>query len=257
MKRIGNALAYAVLLAILIAIYLVFSFGNDTMATGMQSQNLGAYFNGKEYIQINHTVNGNFTAVLWVKYANANSLGVMVASGIGENEHSAWYVGDGGEVANKTACGVFSDQKIGSYTAGWRFATIPQLPPNAWYQIACVYNLTSVSLYVDGNLVNSTPTPYAATNASIMQIGKRTSTFYLNSTQPTFAYFTGSMANIQVYRRALSEGSIFALYKEGMGGVPLANASIYVPLAHANMTPGSSVQYYVNGSLSEAVVKSA
>ncbi len=256
MKRIGKAFAYVILLAILISAYLIFSFGKDLIFAAKPGQNKGTYFNGKEYIQINHTVTGNFTAVLWAKYSTANSLGVMLASGIGENEHSAWYIGDGGEITNKTACGIFSDQRIGNYTAGWRFAAIPQLPPGNWYQIACVYNKTAVSLYVDGRLVNYTPTPYAITNASIIQIGKRTSTFYINGKIPSFVYFTGYLENIQIYDKALNASSVLALYNLGIGGRPISNVTIYVPLANAALSIGKSIPYYINNTLSYAAVLS-
>ncbi|MGC8629056.1 MAG: LamG domain-containing protein [Candidatus Micrarchaeia archaeon] len=248
MKRIGKAFVYAILLAILILAYLIFSFGKDLIFAAEQGQNKGTYFNGKEYIQINHTVTGNFTAVLWTKYSTANSLGVMLASGIGENEHSAWYIGDGGEITNKTACGIFSDQLIGKYTAGWRFASIPQLPPGNWYQIACVYNKTAVSLYVDGRLVNYTPTPYTITNSSIIQIGKRTSTFYLNGTVPSFAYFTGWITNVQIYNRALSAKDVAMLYNSGRLSKPISNCSFFIPLNRSYALNGS-VPYYFNGKL--------
>ncbi|MGC9037313.1 MAG: LamG domain-containing protein [Candidatus Micrarchaeia archaeon] len=187
----------------------------------------GEYFNGSAYIQLNASVTGNFTVVTWVNYAHANTLGVIVSGGVGNNQHSGWYLGDGGEITNKTACGIFSNERVGNYTAGWRFAAINQLEPGKWYQLACVYNGSSVALYVDGKLANATQTPYRMLNTSIIQIGKRTSTFYLNRSVPTFAYFNGYIANLQVYPLALTQNEIMELYEDGIKSKPLSRTLVY------------------------------
>ncbi len=187
----------------------------------------GKYFNGSTYLQLNASITNNFTIVTWVKYEYANTLGVIAAGGVGNNQHSGWYLGDGGEITNKTACGIFSDERVGNYTAGWRFAEINQLEPGKWYQLACVYNGSFVALYVDGKLANSTQTPYRMLNTSIIQIGKRTSTFYLNGSVPTFAYFTGYIANLQVYPLPLTQNEIMELYEGGIKSKPLSGVLIY------------------------------
>ncbi|MEM3181147.1 MAG: LamG domain-containing protein [Candidatus Micrarchaeaceae archaeon] len=224
----------------------------------LNSGNIGSYFNGSSYVLINNTVNGNFSALLWADYASQNSIGVLLSSGVGENEHSAWYIGDGGELLNKTACGIFSNQKTyGNFTAGWRFAAIPQLEPGHWYQIACVYNSSSVSLFVNGTMVARTNTNYTIEHANIIEIGKRTSTFYLNGTVPTYAYYKGYIENIQVYARALSQKEISRLYKEGPAGKPLENVSIYVPLAGVKTNKGALVPYFLRGIELEGSVEYA
>jgi hypothetical protein len=237
-------LIFIFLLAIIF--FISFSFNKSI---GTNDTNIsGVYFNGNSYIPINNTVNGNFTAVMWVKYINANSLGVILSSGVGNNEHSKWYVGDGGEIINKTACGIFSNQKIGNYTAGWSFAEINQLKPNIWYQITCRYNGSYISLYINGSIVNSTRTKYPPIKSNILEIGKRTSIFYLNGNMPIYAYFNGYISNIQVYNASLSIADIQKLYFNRINGPPFQNVNIYLPLTNLSRE-NSGIIYYVNGNI--------
>ncbi len=242
--RTGTRAAAALVLAAAFVVLLALHSHTPSFVAGTLSG--AAYFNGSTYVMLNNTVNGNFTAAVWVKYESDNPIGVILSSGVGENEHSAWYIGSGGEVVGKTACGVFSNQKVGNYTAGWRFASANELAPGAWHQVVCVYNTSSVSLYIDGSFVASEPSPYPLVHANIMEIGKRTSTFYLNGTVQTFAYFNGSIANVQVYSSALGPAGISELYKEGMSAQPFSNVSIYVPL-NQGLHAGGSVKYYYHG----------
>ncbi len=198
---------------------------------GMQGVKNGMYFNGSYYLLLNKTVNGNFTVSVWLEYKSFNGTGVAISQGIGENEHSLFYLGTGGEIANVTSCGVFSDERTaGNYTAGWRFASVPFVGTGSWHNIVCRYNTTNVSIYVDGVLMNSTATPYAISASRIIELGKRTSTFYLNGTIPTFAYFNGYMSDVQIYNRSLTSSEIRGIYDEGISGAPISGVSIYMPL---------------------------
>jgi hypothetical protein len=197
----------------------------------------GAYFNGHTYLLINTSFTGNFTFVAWVYYKSFNGTGVVASQGIGEGTHSTWYFGTGGEIPNRTMCGVFSDERVqGNYTAGWRFTTAPFIGTGSWHMVACVYNKTSISMYINGTLVNTTATPYNVYGQKIIEIGKRTSTFYLNGNEPTFAYFNGYLENTEFYNTPLGSKSISMLYSRGISGEPFSNVSLYIPLKSSNMT---------------------
>jgi len=191
------------------------------------AQSTATFFNGSTYLLINSSFS-NFTFVTWVDYTKFNGIGVIASQGEGEGIHSTWYVGAGGEVTNVTACGIFSDEKVGNYTAGWRFATARFIGLDSWHQVACVYNGSYISIYLDGKFVNKTATPYNVFGEKIIEIGKRTSYFYIDD-KPTYAYFTGYLKNAQFYNKPLGAGAIAALYRSGMNGKPFENVSLYLP----------------------------
>ncbi len=194
----------------------------------------GMLFNGSRYLLYNASVNGNFTVSVWLNYSEFNGTGVAVAQGIGENEHSDWYVGTGGEVGPKTTCGVFSDERVeGNYTAGWRFAEAPFIGTHKWHNIICVYNGTYITMYIDGRLANVTATPYSMAVGRIIEVGKRTSTFYINGSQ-TFAPFFGRLANLQVYDNAVNSSGAARIYKLGISGKPWTEATFYMPMTNSS-----------------------
>ena len=171
------------------------------------------YFNGTTYYSSNRIISGNFTVVAHVNFL---SPGVLISQGIGNNSHAEWYLGIGGETGGKLGFGVFSNASTGSGTTfGWRFATA-NVMYNKWYYVAGVYNTTNVSLYVNGSMVASTPTPYAPINGShVIFIGRRTSAFYVlpmhvlpkvgdNPPVPTRPVLMKVAANINVSTMAIT-----------------------------------------------------
>jgi|GEM_PF-1441443 len=192
----------------------------------------GMSFNGSSYLVADTSINSNFTVSIWLNYSEFNGTGVAVAQGVGENEHSDWYVGTGGEVGPKTTCGIFSDVIVqGNYTAGWKFAESSFVGLHKWHNIVCVYNGSYIAMYIDGKFVNGTATPYAMAKGSIIEIGKRTSTFYINGKQ-TFAPFFGNMSNLQIYSRALNSSEVEKIYSHGISGKPVEEAAFYMPLSN-------------------------
>lgn len=167
------------------------------------------YFNGTTYYSSNRIISGNFTVVAHVNFL---SPGVLISQGIGNNSHAEWYLGIGGETGGKLGFGVFSNASTGSGTTfGWRFATA-NVMYNKWYYVAGVYNTTNVSLYVNGSMMASTPTPYAPINGShVIFIGRRTSAFYVNGIS-TFEYFNGYADDIEIFNSSLSSRQLSELY---------------------------------------------
>lgn len=228
----GYAAAAALVLGLLIMlIYLYGAKQSITEFIGMNSSSAnvpttapvvyGAYFDGNEYIALNGSVSGNFTVSVWANYSAMSGTGVLVSGGMAEGSHSVWYVGTGGEVQGVTSCGVFSDFATApNYTAGWRFASVPFIGTGEWHQITCTYNTSDISIYVDGVLRGTTPTPYPVYGARITDVGKRTSDFYINGT-PTQAYYNGFMANVQIYNKSLGQSEVKSLYEGGISARPM------------------------------------
>ena len=90
-----------------------------------------------------------------------------------------------------------------------------------WHQVIAVFQGNERYLYLDGSLVqaNSASDNYANTGNN--QIGAQCATLMACT-----MYFTGNIANVQVYNTSLSAGQAGALYSEGLGGFPLSNATL-------------------------------
>ncbi|MEM0094907.1 MAG: hypothetical protein QXX74_03220, partial [Candidatus Micrarchaeaceae archaeon] len=86
------------------AAYVIIAIATSILVASLMAyalkNNQYLYFNGHEYLLVNKSVQGNFTVSAWLYYAHFNGTGVAVSEGIGENEHSIWYMGTGGEVPN-------------------------------------------------------------------------------------------------------------------------------------------------------------
>ena len=230
--RIKRKHAYVALVAIaaIAFIVLVTYFSYNKINTAQ-----GAYFSGANYALLNKSINGNFTVSAWVYYTRFNGTGIVLSEGVGENEHSSFYMGSGGEMPTKTVCGVFSNYDVGKgMTAGWRFASTEFVGTGKWVNIACRYNGTSIAIFIDGRFENSTSTPYPVLNAKIIEIGKRTSTFYQDN-MPTMNPMTGFVADVQFYNTSLNNSDIKKIFNDGIDGAPISENVIFIPFNKSNM----------------------
>ncbi len=93
------------------------------------------------------------------------------------------------------------------------------LVPNKWYQIVAVANQTNntYSLYINGAKQFTNTFKGTLEAATSFNIGLFS---YQN------AYFPGSIKNVQIYKNAISYGTIKALYLEGVNGGPLNNSNL-------------------------------
>jgi hypothetical protein len=87
-------------------------------------------------------------------------------------------------------------------------------PTNRWYFLAFTFNGVAGTLYVNGVSVNSL-TPAASPDTIWAQPG-----FFIGSNSAG-NYFSGSMADVQLYNISLPSSYIGFLYKEGIAGVPV------------------------------------
>ncbi len=119
------------------------------------------------------------------------------------------------------------------------------LVPNKWYQIVAVANQTNntYSLYINGAKQFTNTFKGTLEAATSFNIGLFS---YQN------AYFPGSIKNVQIYKNAISYGTIKALYLEGVNGGPLNNSNLvgWWPLdGNANDYSGNGnngTAYYLN-----------
>ncbi len=118
------------------------------------------------------------------------------------------------------------------------------LPLNNWYLAGVTYDGANVRFYLNGALVGSP----VATTGTITYVA---TTFEIGKTFGTNYYFSGNIADAQVYGSVLSQASFNSLYSEGVTGLPLtANLVGWWPL-NGNATDYSG---YNNNGLSNNVI---
>ncbi len=117
--------------------------------------------------------------------------------------------------------------------------TSATVPLNKWTNIVVTSNGKNVLTYENGVYIGSLPGANVTNyNATSLVIGAR-------SAQGTpYTYFNGSMVNLQIYAKTLSSSQVLQLYKEGIYGGPLDNASI----AAWWLLSGSTTDYSGNGN---------
>ena len=77
-----------------------------------------------------------------------------------------------------------------------------------WYHIACTYDGSIVSIYVDGELQNS------ASQSGLLKVSSQHILAGANSTSPPSGFFHGAIDDIRIWNRALSESEIQDLQYE-------------------------------------------
>lgn len=91
---------------------------------------------------------------------------------------------------------------------------------NTWYLLVATYDGTTENIYING-VQAATPVVYGNTlaiNSEPVKFGS-VSTAQLPCGSQEF--FTGGIANVQIYNASLSASEIQALYLEGIGGAPV------------------------------------
>ena len=171
-----------------------------------------AQFNGQSsYISTGYAVtlsNTVWTLAAWMDPANLDQLGIVVENGW-DNGGAAtsgygFGIGNGEGGTGSQLQGLFSD--VAWIGTGYTFPSA-----NKWYDVVMTRNQSGItSFYVDGV---KTPDDSSATP-------KVPNDTYIGS-DTGLRYFSGSIANVQIYNATLSSNDIKALYQEGIGGAPI------------------------------------
>lgn len=185
--------------------------GTLTNGTAFSFIDNSMFFDGtNDYVDVANTgtqfqfANTTFTVSLWIKTSSSTG-GVIVSKGATASTAGWLFQFD--------AAGTVSGTTKGSDgTNTYNRTSTATVNNNTWKNIVAVYttNTTTlgsntISIYVDGVLSNGTGTLGGlvyATTADTIQIGRR----------PTGAYWSGSIANIQIYSRALTAAEILNNY---------------------------------------------
>ncbi len=167
-----------------------------------------ASFNGKSSYAIIPNIteleSNSFTWSIWIYPTswNPNNGGLLGQSNSGNKA----YIIEQGTTTNPKI--QFSND------GGGGSSTYVNVLYSKWQNIVGTYNYTSgiMDLYLDGVLVDTVKNNPESRISGATYIG-----YFPNSGN----YFNGSMANVQIYNKALSANQITALYQEGIGGDPI------------------------------------
>jgi len=99
----------------------------------------------------------------------------------------------------------------------YRFATSTSTVNDGnWYNIVGTYNVAnSLSIYINGANQQNTAITNLYGNPSNTLIGLQ------DTASGAKQYFSGQIANVQIYNTSLSANQVQALYLEGIGGAPM------------------------------------
>jgi hypothetical protein len=206
--------------------------GATLTADRFGNANNAYYFNGySSYISINPsaiTYNNGLTISLWVKVESSYSnVQFFVSKGdddvaghfhLGYNESAGTFIGD-----------------INGLYNGLNSASSFQFQQTRWRHIVFTSNNQSLKMYIDGNLNSTYTNPESiATLSSQILFGKHSKSLY--------PYYTsGSLDDIRIYNRALSEQEVTEMYNESV-------LSVEITPTNNNTSTNNNVQFIASAN---------
>jgi hypothetical protein len=150
------------------------------------------------------------TISTWVKAENSLQVGIL-SKGEYTNNTSHWSY----ELLRDTSGGIYASVYPNDGTAAGRIevGSAGQITNSIWNHVTYVWDsIGYIKIYINGTLVkhviSGVPTQMASTDYPLY-IGRRYNTSFTYNTN----WFYGSMDDIRLYNRALSESEIQQLYK--------------------------------------------
>jgi outer membrane protein assembly factor BamB len=182
---------------------------------------VNSYISAKNSGQLNTSY---VTVSFWMNETSYNVNGVRPLN----------YGSNGACAAPNTYCGWFFNQQadgtmqFSAMNANQFTANGPILSLNKWYMVTGIFNGSKVSLYINGG------SPYTATMSGVIGITSPNVNLTIGIGGPVDTkYFTGNLANVQIYNKPLSQQQVSQLYLRGAQGVPLKDMGLvaWYPLA--------------------------
>ncbi len=188
-------------------------------------------------------------------FANVPSSGGIVFNGKSAMAIAAWVyptafltTPDTSTIATKSQAYYFEldgSGRVSTYLQGpnsARFISTNTLPLNRWSQVALVYNGVGETIYINGipdNSIAATGT-ISDTSGDYFGIGANLNTAGLLYTSYQ-RFFSGQIANVQLYSNSLTTTQVASLYSEGIGGAPVSATTGWWPLnSNSNDYSGNS-----------------
>lgn len=217
--------------------------GSLTSVAGhLGAANTAYDFNGSSYITVaNHVSLSNYTNMsisLWVKMDGSSSIASLI---------SKWYQNVGCNNLSDTY-GVWINANTVNYTnindVFTGFPSPPALNPlqlNAWTHVVCTSNsITGQKIYINAVLAASN------TNGCLGSICQTTGPLTIGAetqqwTPPLHRYFTGSLDDIGIWNRELTECEIENLYKSSFMYTPTAFGATTISIASSSTAAGTTL----------------
>jgi hypothetical protein len=182
-----------------------------------------------DFVRVNNAPNIEPTAIsveAWLKMADVNSEGYILAKGASESLSSSYYfyVGDG-LTFNVFSEGFFS-QDSGAIIRS--FAGSPadgSIYDGQWHHVVGTYDGAMVRLFVDGTEIGE-GTPASFDIGYDMPLSND---LFIGSYNGDFG-FDGLIDEVSIFNRALSAAEVLARFNGDAGGTPPTGAGVYVNL---------------------------
>ena len=205
----------------------------------------------KQYVDVKNSPQldvsaGDFTVDAWV-YLNV--LGELDQSIVDKMDDQSGVNSDGWRLIYQAASDLFwfcLGGGAGNNGCGLGNSTTVTSVTNAtagtWYFVAGVKTSTQISMYVNGNLENTTPLgPFTDTNSTDLLFGHK------NSWDMEGAYLNGLVDEVELFNRALTSSEISAIYNAGHTGKCKVEATLtpakltFAPQSVGTTSPRKSV----------------
>lgn len=188
----------------------------------------GIRFYANSYISIpDNAINSptNFTINIWVNYTSYNTGSNALFSKWNDPSNDAYLLKHGASNYSLR----FLTTTTGSYVAGKDVTFNTTISSNNWYMITAIYNKTYMMIYVNG--INIGNTTFASGN-----LFDSTTPLLLGSETISSAFLNGTLDEMGIWHRQLSNAEIMQLYNNGSGLTYPFNTTV----------PGIPVSYSVN-----------
>ena len=159
----------------------------------------GAFNGSSSYISASGsgiTGNNPFSVSIWVNSTSTGLFFFLGNSTVSGSLNTSFYISveTGGSYSGNVRVGNFGTDL---------FTSSASIDDGSWHHVAFTSNGTTSKLYIDGSESNTTSHTWAI-SASLMEIGRGTSSYYFN----------GSIDQVRIYDSALSAADVSTLYKE-------------------------------------------
>ncbi|MFO1527485.1 MAG: LamG-like jellyroll fold domain-containing protein [Turneriella sp.] len=212
--------------------------------------NGAAQFDGSRHMttkNFNFTVNQPFTFSAWVRVTDLTAVRPIIGN-VADFEFQ-WYIATNGSVNFQNW---YNSGALTNYISGTSAGVVKT---NTWVHLTYVYHGTGTQ-YPGGRIyVNGYNMTAASSQASASLLDSFASSVTIGATRSHASKFVGSMADVRIYNRALSEGEINELAQDT--GTPV-NSGPTELIAHYEMsgyTPSGALAQNLLGGTTSAVGK--
>ncbi|MEV8314413.1 sialidase family protein [Streptomyces sp. NPDC059900] len=166
----------------------------------------------------------DFTASLWFRYsATSGEQPLLWMGGIGTNQPQVWLRG---EPASNRVTGLITTREGATAPKSASVRTTGAYNDGQWHHIALRRGGGQLTLSVDGTRITTADVPGTVTRNSGYG-------FHVGQRVDSRAHFTGSIDEVRVYDRALSDAELTELGSDGGSKVPVTRDTVaWLPMDH-------------------------